>query len=92
VKKYIEHMREQPPHDRRQAALRIATVVTAVIFVGWLATLGLRLATPAPKSAAQEGFESQLASVFSAFTLSGKQKSTLEPVPTDNSTGQTRNY
>lgn len=36
---------ERTPHQRRQAALQIASIVTAVLFVGWIATLGVRLAT-----------------------------------------------
>jgi len=46
MKKYIDRMRnERTPHERRQAALQIATAVTAVLFVGWVATLGVRVAT-----------------------------------------------
>ncbi len=46
MKKYIHYMRtERTPHQRRQAALQIATITTAVIFVGWVATLGVRVAT-----------------------------------------------
>ena len=36
---------EKSPHERRQAALQIATILTAILFVGWIATLGVRLAT-----------------------------------------------
>jgi hypothetical protein len=46
MKKYIHHMRtERSSHERRQVALQIASMVTAVLFLGWVATLGVRLAT-----------------------------------------------
>ncbi len=36
-------MHSKSTHERRQHALKVAGVVTAVLFVGWLATLGARL-------------------------------------------------
>ncbi len=36
-------MQSQSPHQRRQHAARVATVVTAIMFVGWLGTLGMRV-------------------------------------------------
>jgi len=64
--------------------MRIAASITGIIFVGWLATLGVRLANPAPKTAQETTFESQVASVFSAFSLHGKQENTLEVATTTN--------
>lgn len=83
MKKYIEHMKQQPPHERRMAAIRIASVVTGVIFVGWLATLGVRLGEPVQKTAAEaSGFSAQVASIFSAFSLKGAKPNTLEAAST----------
>ncbi len=46
MRRYIEHIRNtRTPHERRQHALQIAGVFTAVLFVGWLATLSLRIGT-----------------------------------------------
>ena len=42
---YIARLKERTPHERRQFALRTALIVTAVVFVGWAATLSVRLAT-----------------------------------------------
>ncbi|HEV8677429.1 MAG TPA: hypothetical protein VN701_01175 [Candidatus Paceibacterota bacterium] len=78
MKKYIEQVRQRPPHERRQAALKIAASVSGVIFLGWLATLGVRLATPAPKTAQQSSFEHQVASVFSAFSFGSDKPNSLE--------------
>ena len=78
MKHYFHNVQKRPPHERREAAMRIALSVTGVIFLGWLATLGVRLAAPAPKSVAQSSFESQVASVFSAFNLGAQKENTLE--------------
>ncbi|HVV39331.1 MAG TPA: hypothetical protein VHD31_03345 [Candidatus Paceibacterota bacterium] len=42
---YIEKLKaEKSTHERRQIALRVAGTVTAVMFVVWISTLGVRLA------------------------------------------------
>ena len=64
--------------------MRVATLITGVIFVGWLATLGMRLSSFTPeKTASDEHFVSQVASVFSAFRLSGGSENALEVAPSD---------
>jgi hypothetical protein len=65
MKRYIEHVKTKDPHERRAHAMRIAGALTAVVFVGWLGTLGVRLATS--ENVAQEGTASQAASVISGF-------------------------
>jgi hypothetical protein len=68
MKKYIARMHSKSTHERRQHAARIATVVTAVVFVGWLATLGFRLSGGTSAVAAQNTSSddsSQLANVVS---------------------------
>jgi hypothetical protein len=82
VKKYIENLKQKPPHERRQAAMRLSLGITGVIFVGWLATLGVRLSNPGEKTAQSQNFESQVASIFSAFTLQGNKPNTLEVAST----------
>jgi hypothetical protein len=45
MKKYLERLRnEKTPHERRAFAMRVASVVTALFFVVWITTLGVRLA------------------------------------------------
>ena len=84
MKKYIEQVKQRSTHERRQVAVRVAASITGVMALAWMATLGVRLANPAPKTAAQQGFENQIASVFSAFSLQGKQDNTLEVATTTN--------
>jgi len=49
MKKYIQHVQDtHTPHERRQVAMRIAAVVTGLLFVAWLATLGVRLGGTVP--------------------------------------------
>ncbi len=46
MKKFIERIKaERTPHERRALAARVAGVLTAIIFVGWVTTLGVRLAS-----------------------------------------------
>ena len=45
MKRYFEHMHGKPAHDRRQHAMRVAGIITALVFVGWVTTLGMRLGT-----------------------------------------------
>jgi hypothetical protein len=62
MRRYIEHVQNKEPHERRAHALRIAGTLTALVFVGWLGTLGLRLANS--PVASEEGVPSQTASVL----------------------------
>ena len=43
MRRYLAHMHEKTPHERRQHASSVAGIVTAFIFIGWLVTLGARL-------------------------------------------------
>ena len=85
IKRYLENVKQRSAHERRGFALRVATSITGVIFVGWLATLGVRLASPHPKTAAEiTGFKSEMASVISAFGVQAKKAATLEVASTTN--------
>lgn len=44
---YFEHMHRKSPHERRAHAMRVAGVITALIFAGWVSTIGLRAGTGA---------------------------------------------
>lgn len=56
MKKYIQHMQEtRTPHERRQASMQIAGIVTAVLFVGWITTLGVRLSSSQSNVANDDG-------------------------------------
>lgn len=83
MKKYLEKMRQKDPHERHREAMRISGVITGVIFVGWISTLGFRLGAPVQKTAEQVGgLPSQMASVFAAFSLKAKGPNTLEVAST----------
>ncbi len=46
MRRYLEHIKNtRTTHQRRQHALQVAGVVTAALFVVWIGTLGMRLAT-----------------------------------------------
>lgn len=61
MKKYFEHVMQQETHERRNHAMQISGLLTILLLVGWLATLGWRIMTPAP---APEGDTTQAASVI----------------------------
>lgn len=51
MKNLINTLRvEKTPHERRQISMQVAGVMTAILFVGWVGTLGVRLAN-APRQA-----------------------------------------
>jgi hypothetical protein len=43
MNRYLDHMHTKPTHERRRHAMRIAGIVTVLVFVGWVTTLGLQL-------------------------------------------------
>ncbi len=46
LRRYITHLKNNyTTHQRRQHSLRIAGAVTAALFVVWIGTLGVRLAS-----------------------------------------------
>lgn len=66
MRRYINHVQSKDPHERRAHSLRIAGAFTAVLFVGWLGTLGMRLSSGEANLAGQ-GNPSQAASVLTGF-------------------------
>jgi hypothetical protein len=46
MKRFIAHMHTKSTHDRRTHAMQIAGALTAIVFVVWVTTLGIRIATP----------------------------------------------
>ena len=81
IKRYFNHMSQRSTHERRQHAMRVATFVTAVNFVAWLGTLGLRLSSGQMVNTGSE--QTQLANVISTTEVQGN---TLEVATTTNST------
>lgn len=44
IKTYLKHILSKEPHHRRQHAVQVAGVLTALAFVVWVTTLPLRFA------------------------------------------------
>jgi hypothetical protein len=65
MKKYFDHMRSKSPHERRQHAMQVAGIITALVFVVWVSTLGVRFASTPPQTASNTD-ASQLANVVAA--------------------------
>ena len=56
MRKYIENIQNtHTPHERRQVAMRIAAIITGLLFIAWLATLGVRLGGIVPEVVNQGG-------------------------------------
>ncbi len=51
MKNYYHHVKSKSTHERREHAMRIAGIVTVAVFVGWVGTLGVRLASNNPSIA-----------------------------------------
>jgi len=52
---YFEHMHSKPTHERRQHAMKVAGIVTALVFVGWVTTFSLQMGSGSAGSATVAG-------------------------------------
>ncbi len=68
MNRYLDHMHSKPTHERRQHAMRVAGVVTALVFVGWVTTLGLQLGTSSTGSGQVAGSTDTSAQTAAAVT------------------------
>lgn len=51
IQTYVSHLHARPAHHRRRFSMQAAALITVAVFLVWLSTLGVRLATsstPAP--------------------------------------------
>lgn len=64
--KYIDQIKAKPTHERRNHAMQMAAAIIGAVFIVWVATLALRLATEDP-AVAQSGDDTstQLANIAS---------------------------
>lgn len=60
MKKYFDHIQSKEPHERRQHAMRIAGVATAMVFAVWITTLGFRLTSGGDQVAQDDGTQTSL--------------------------------
>ena len=69
MRRYLQEVRSRPTHDRRLFAMRIAGALTAIIFVAWIGTLGLRVGgSPAQDVATTPDNASQTAAAQNIFS------------------------
>lgn len=61
MKQYWHELKSRPTHDRRLFAMRMAGAITAIVFVGWIGTLGLRVGPSAPDVAAADSSQTAAA-------------------------------
>ena len=72
MKRYIEHLKSKPAHQRRQHATKIAGVITAFVFMVWFGTLGMRLVSSSASITEQDmGGSTQLANIVSGAYAPG---------------------
>lgn len=74
---YLEHMRNKPAHERRLHAMRVAGVLTALVFAGWVTTLGLQAGSTDQTAVAGTDTSGQTAAAAAApasgYPLQGNQ-------------------
>ena len=71
MKRYLEHIKAKPPHERRQHAMQLSAGIMVLVFLVWISTIGLRFATTAQT---QDSGTDQLANIVSG---AGAQNATL---------------
>jgi len=89
MKKYFNHIQNKPPHERRQHAVRVASMFTALVFVGWITTLGVRLANTSGVIVQNPDGSGQMANVSSIYD---KPENSLEVATTSAATTITLPY
>ncbi len=81
MKKYFDHIKTKEPHERRQHAMQIAGVVTAMVFTVWITTLGFRLTANDTQLAGEEANQTSLTAAAVQNGYSGPNQ--LYVVPTE---------
>jgi hypothetical protein len=83
MKRYIQELKNRPTHDRRLFALRIAGAVTAIIFVGWIGTLGLRVGNQGAGDAALNNNSSSQTAAAQSGIYGGNQNQLIVSTTTN---------
>jgi hypothetical protein len=73
MKKYLDHIMQKEPHHRRQHAMQIAGVITAMVFGVWITTLGLRLGGT-PNVAQDDSNQTSLSAATAASEATGQNQ------------------
>lgn len=98
IKRYINHVQSKPTHHRRQHAMQVAGILTALAFVVWITTLPMRFGGTG--AVATDGLQNnsvtdqtQLAGVGSIDTGNGTTLEVVGNTPDDGtSTNNFSNY
>lgn len=96
IKRYFNHVQSKPTHHRRQHAMQVAGILTALAFVVWVTTLPMRFGgTGAVADGSQSNSltdQTQLAGVGSIDTGNGTTLEVVGNTPDDGtSTNPTTN-
>ncbi len=91
---YIAHIKSKPPHERRKHALQLSAVITAIVFVGWLASLGIRFSSSTEQQADNPDatIQTQLSNVVSgasSYVMGQQANSLVAATSSDYDTGTT---
>ena len=89
MKKYYDHVMDKEPHERRQHAIQIASVFTALVFVVWITTLGVRLANTSGVVVQNPDGSDQVANASSIYDT---PENTLEVATTTSGANLTLPY
>lgn len=82
----MAHMQEKAPHHRRSHALQVAGVFTALAFVVWVTTLGMRLGSAGQIAGSDQGDGSAQQTQLAGVGASGDTSQTgLQVVSTSTS-------
>ena len=84
MKNYIEHMKSKTPHERRRHAMQMASVITGLLVVVWITTLGVRFASTPPQTANTDD-PSQLAAVAASAAAQNGQATLIVASSTEDS-------
>ena len=78
MKKYFDHIQTKEPHDRRQHAMQLAGVITALVFVVWITTLGFRLSSNT-QLAGDDANQTSLSAAAAQSTYGGPNQLIVAP-------------
>ena len=94
IKRYFRHIQSKPTHHRRQHAVQVAGILTAVAFVVWITTLPLRFGGMGTVAGAenQDAQQTQLAGVGSVDSTNTSDDSGVQVVGTSSENSAFSNY
>lgn len=73
MKRYLEHMQQKSAHERRRHAMQVAGVLTAIVFAGWVSTLGMGLSSQSATVAGSDNNTQSAATLLGATTYGQNQ-------------------